>query len=382
MDNGSDNGYIVFSDLRFRKEALDELKALLGDFKREKGSTEKFFVVSSAAEKGKVLSWFVDGNPVFIDNIIPLAGTLEFAKGDYKAVIGFLSQKLKKDQRFRIEVLNVRSDAGENAKSIEVKVGSALESLGFSADLKAPDAFVYIVLSGKTALIGMLDRRDILKERLDEFRYAGKSEERKISRASFKLAEAIELFRIDTSRLKIILDIGAAPGSWSVHFSNLGAKVVAVDNALLDYSKFKGDKHVVVAAEPRFVEQTKELVAKMERKPEVIEIDRIDTARFDILHVRRRALDLPTHLLGSPRQFDLLAIDMNVEPEAAAEAANHYSDLLKEHGYLLLTVKLFDRKAKENIRKVSEILEKEFGSIRVKKLPHNRLELTLFATKK
>ncbi len=380
MDNG--NGYIVFSDLRFRKEALDELKALLGDFKREKGSTEKFFVISADMEKDKVLSRFVDSNPVFIDNIIPLSGILEFSKGDYKAVTDFLLQRLKKNQSFRIEVLNVRSDAGENAKSIEVKIGSALESLGFRADLKAPEAFVYIILSGKTALVGMLDRQDILKERLDEFRHASKGEEKKISRASHKLAEAIELFGIDTSRLKIILDIGAAPGSWSVHFSNLGAKVVAVDNALLDYSKFNGDKHIVVAAEPRFIEQTKELVAKMERKPEVIEIDKIDTARFDILHVRRRALDLSTHLLGSPRQFDLLAIDMNVEPDAAAEAANHYSDLLKEHGYLLLTVKLFDRKARENIRKVSGILEKEFDSIRAKKLPHNRLELTLFATKR
>lgn len=375
--------YIIFSDLRFRKEALEELKALFGDFKREKGSTEKFFVVTSATQKREALSRFSKQNPVFIDNVIPLMLRTEFSNGDYSNVMDILSKRLDKKGSFAIEVVNVNSESGENAKTIEVKVGTALEKLGFKADLKDPDTFVYLILTGKSALLGMLDKTETAKKRIDEFRHASKQkDEKKISRASFKLVEAIENFGIDTKKLRIILDIGASPGSWSIHFSSLGAKVVAVDNALLNYEKFQKDKHIVVAAEPRFVDQTKELLAKLEKPPEVIEINKIDTARFDILHVRRRALDLPTHLLGSPKQFDLLAIDMNVEPEAAAEAANHYSDLLKEHGYLLLTVKLFDRKAKENIKKASEVLEKEFNSIRAKKLPHNRLELTIFATKR
>jgi len=42
---------------------------------------------------------------------------------------------------------------------------------------------------------------------------------------------------------KIALDIGAAPGGWSHYLLQHGIKVVAVDNALLDYKKFIGKKY-------------------------------------------------------------------------------------------------------------------------------------------
>jgi len=73
---------------------------------------------------------------------------------------------------------------------------------------------------------------------LDLFRQANKEKEDFVNRAEYKLKEAVEAFGIDLSMHKMALDVGAAPGCCSHCLLQHRIKVVAVDNALLDYKKF------------------------------------------------------------------------------------------------------------------------------------------------
>lgn len=64
-----------------------------------------------------------------------------------------------------------------------------------------------------------------------------------ISRAEYKLIEALECMNIDLSGMKSGLDLGAAPGGWTKVLVNNNIKVVCVDPNKLD-KKLQSDKNI------------------------------------------------------------------------------------------------------------------------------------------
>ncbi|MCL5429991.1 MAG: SAM-dependent methyltransferase [Candidatus Marsarchaeota archaeon] len=335
--------YLLFVDNRFRKEGLEELDKYGKDaaISLEKGGKydlgNSIIMLSSSKSlklKGKTIQ------PTFISNILPVSSILKFKHGDYDEIVRCLKKKLKKNISFKIEALNVNSVSKENAKSIEVKIGQELEKLGFTADLGNPSIMVYIVLAADNAFVCIAKKGALIKDSLDEFRK--RHRKALINRAEFKIEEAFDAFDIDKKRLKLVLDIGAAPGGWTNYVSRLGAKVLAVDPAPLYYEKLN---------------------------------------MKNVVHINKGAQDIE---LGAFRniRFDALLIDANIYPSKSAELANKFADKLNKGAYLVLTVKIVDRKAAKHIREAKELLSEKYGSIKLKKLPHNRMELTLFAIRR
>lgn len=329
--------YLIFADPRFRKNAAREVRELFSAM--DTAASNRFFAAQTGKRDTEVLR--STGRSTFVDAAIPLVGRSRYSDGDYSKIIKELEKILKKKESFRIEVLNINSLSRENAKSIEVKIGRELEAQGYPANLDRPKTMVYLVLTRRWAFIGRLPGNKVAFGSLDPFR-ENKFIEGKISRAEFKLKEAFEYFS-PRGKIKNVLDLGAAPGGWTNFMLKSGARVVAVDNALLDYGKL---------------------------------------ANKNFVHIKKNAQDVDSGVLREEHGlFDALLIDMNINPKISAALAQRFSDTLKKGACLILTVKLVDYRVGRHLDDVREEL-RGFKSIRFKKLPHNRMELTCFAVKK
>ncbi|MCW6160410.1 MAG: THUMP domain-containing protein [Candidatus Micrarchaeales archaeon] len=325
--------YLIFCDKRFLRSAVKELAAVYPNLKIESADSSGRFLIASSKTEAKP-----SADLVFVENVVPVSIELEGVKYKSKELLIALQEIIRRKDRFKIEALNLSSHSGANAKTIEVFLGQALEKQGLVADLKNPTLLVYVVLAGDDIFICKTDEQYVL----DAFRANKFGKDEKISRAEFKLKEAIDYFGIDRGKIKLALDIGAAPGGWSNHMAKQGAKVIAVDNAALAYEK-------------------------------------LDMKR--IVHIPKRAQDID---MESLKKFDvdILLMDMNIAPSDSAALAVRFADILKKGAFLILTIKLVDLRIEKHIKDAKEILSKEYRGIRLKKLPHNRQELTLFAIKK
>jgi len=314
--------------------AQKEIAAALDNFS-EVYVSEKFIIIETDAGEKDVTA--LASNTIFVDNAIPLIGVFDYKSGFANIVVG-LNKSLEKKEKFRLEAFNINSGTKQNAKAIEVKIGQELERMGHVADLNDPDINIYVIFSEGSAYVGRLARKD--HKILDEFRRFNKESSKKISRAEFKLTEAFEYFKVDTKKIRSAIDVGAAPGGWSKIISDLGIKVLAIDKAELAYKSSL------------------------------------------IIHVKERGDKVDDKVLEEFGKADLLLVDANIDPKSSSGLVLKFSGRIKEGAYLILTLKIVDGSVDKHIKTAKDALSRDFTSIKLKKLPHNRLEITCFAVKK
>ncbi|RLT42754.1 MAG: 50S rRNA methyltransferase [Chloroflexi bacterium] len=165
-------------------------------------------------------------------------------------------------------------------------------------------------------------------------------EEGQISRAEFKLLEALEVFRIDLPPRGVALDLGAAPGGWTRVLRQREQFVTAVDPAELD---------------PRLAE---------------------DKA------VRHKRVTAEEYLADEPDEFDLIVNDMRMDARDSARLLVAYTGQLYRHGLALMTFKLPGEDRKRIIEHAFNILRQRYEILGARQLFHNRSEITVFLAKK
>lgn len=324
--------YLIFCDRRFLRSAVKELAEECPSLKIESTDPSGRFLIGSSSAN------INPGSLVFVESVIPISMELDGIKYADKELLIALQEIVRRKDRFKIEALNLSSHSGANAKTIEVFLGQALEKQGWVADIDNPTLLVYVVLAGGKIFICRTDEKYVL----DAFRANKFKEGEKISRAEFKLKEAVDYFGIDTKGIRIALDIGAAPGGWSSYMAKQGSKVIAVDNAALAYEKLD---------------------------------------MRNIIHIPKRAQEVDMDSLKK-MEIDMLLMDMNIAPLESAALAVKFAEVLNKEAVLILTLKMVDYRIEKHIKDAKEILSEKYKGIRLKKLPHNRQELTLFAIRK
>lgn len=165
-------------------------------------------------------------------------------------------------------------------------------------------------------------------------------EEGQISRAEFKLLEALEVFRIDLPPRGVALDLGAAPGGWTRVLRGREQFVTAVDPAELD---------------PRIAE---------------------DKA------VRHKRMTAEAYLADEPDEFDLIVNDMRMDARDSARLMVAYAGQLYRHGIALMTFKLPEENRRQVIDHAFKILGQRYDILGARQLFHNRSEITVFLGKK
>lgn len=158
-------------------------------------------------------------------------------------------------------------------------------------------------------------------------------EKDQISRAEFKLLEAIEAFHIELPSGGVALDLGAAPGGWTRVLRQKGQYVTAVDPAML---------HPRLAADRG---------------------------------VRHKRLSAEAYLREGPDTYDLLVNDMRMDAVPSARLTNAFADFLYPHAEALLTLKL-GQSAKQ-LEPARAVLQERYDILHIRQLFHNRNEVTI-----
>ena len=216
-----------------------------------------------------------------------------------------------------------------NRRLSEIWIGQ-----GLTLDVRQPEQVISVVLTPEQGYLGVSEAVDNLSD------WAGgarrfKREEGQISRAEFKLLEALELFGLEMPEEGLALDLGAAPGGWTRVLRTRSMRVVAVD---------PGDLDPRIAADPevRYVGQTAE-----------------------------------AYLRTSKERFDVILNDMRMDAIDSARIMVRTSGLLKSGGWAVMTLKLPKKGLSRSAKAAIEVLRKRYDVVGARQLFHNRNEVTV-----
>lgn len=205
---------------------------------------------------------------------------------------------------------------------------------GLTLDVRQPEQVVSVVLTTDQGYLGVSEAADNLSD------WAGgarrfKREEDQISRAEFKLLEALELFDLEAPAGGFALDLGAAPGGWTRVLLTRSMRVVAVD---------PGDLDPRLAADPA---------------------------------VRHECQMAETYLRTAQERFDVILNDMRMDAIDSARTMVRASNLLQPGGWAVMTLKLPKKSLVKSTTATIEVLRRRYDVIGARQLFHNRNEVTV-----
>ncbi|MGH2543395.1 MAG: SAM-dependent methyltransferase, partial [Ardenticatenaceae bacterium] len=169
-------------------------------------------------------------------------------------------------------------------------------------------------------------------------------EEGQVSRAEFKLLEALELFGATPPEGGQALDLGAAPGGWTRLLLELGLQMTTVDPAALTPA-----------------------IARHER----------------VTVVRAYAQEWIKHAASAGLKYDVIVSDIRMDARDAARLMLDAAPLMELDSFALLTLKLPDPNAAGMdpvaiARQALDELRSRFRTVRARQLFHNRNEVTVY----
>jgi 23S rRNA (cytidine2498-2'-O)-methyltransferase len=276
-------------------------------------------------------TWARHLNPVSLN--LPLngdAGDLAALESALPAVL----MDLDTDLTFSIQTRLLGAGARWTYSRFDVneRLAAVAASWGASLDVRTPDQAVSIVCVPGNAFLGVsLAAHNLSSWAGGEIRY--RKEPEQISRAEFKLLEALEVFRIELPVSGRALDLGAAPGGWTRILLERGLEVTAVDPAELD---------------PRVA------------------------GRPGLQHIQSRFED--TQVRG---QFELILNDMRLDARDSARLMERAAGLLAPGGFALMTFKLPEDRMVLTAEAALRILGRDWTVLGARQLFHNRNEVTV-----
>ncbi|MBX3061042.1 MAG: 50S rRNA methyltransferase [Anaerolineae bacterium] len=210
-------------------------------------------------------------------------------------------------------------------------------------DVRQPGQILSIVVTAEAAYAGIsLAVHNVSDWAGGMHRFARQPAQ--ISRAEFKLLEALAVFHMDLPAGGVALDLGAAPGGWTRILRQKGQFVTAVDPAAL-HPSLSPDKNV-----------------------------------------RHLRLTAETYLQQPPDRFDVIVNDMRLDARYSAELMAAYAPYLHRHGCALMTLKLPEGDGPGGSRQAiieqsRVILNLAYTIAGARQLFHNRSEITLYLKK-
>jgi len=216
-----------------------------------------------------------------------------------------------------------------NQRLSEIWIGQ-----GYRLNVRQPEQVVSVVLTPEQGFFGVSQAADNLSDWAGAARRF-KREEGQISRAEFKLLEALELFGLETPAGGLALDLGAAPGGWTRVLRVRSMRVVAVD---------PGDLDPRVATDPE---------------------------------VRHASQTAETYLQTARERFDVILNDMRMDAIDSARIMVRASGLLKPGGWAVMTLKLPKKSLAKSAAAAIEVLRGRYTIVGARQLFHNRNEVTV-----
>jgi 23S rRNA (cytidine2498-2'-O)-methyltransferase len=278
----------------------------------------------------------VETKTIFIRHLFPVMEkiTLENSEADFSEIQSAIDIHLKHLSKTISIQIRLLKSLTYSRSDLYHFLSNSLTQSGFQIEIKHPAQIISILCTSDVAYLGISDAKQNLSSWSGGMhRFA--QEKDQISRAEFKLLEAIDVFNLTLPTTGTALDLGASPGGWTRILRKKGFSIVAVDPGDLAES-LRSDHQIT---------HHRQLVQQF----------------------------LPT----CNEQFDLIVNDMRMDAIESAKLMVSASDLLKEDGLAIMTLKLSSKRAQTVVRNAITTLEKKYNILGARNLFHNRQEATV-----
>jgi len=348
---------VVTAHPEFLDAALDELKVFDQQFSYVQLLAPGIALCSSP-RIATLARLTVERRPVFARHLAPVQAIVPLSNneqdiGSLAVSIADLSTfaQLERGQYFAVQTRMVQAE-GETIQrayssgTLNRLLAEAIAGeTGAVENIKKPQIVVSLLCTASSAYVGISHVSENLSDWPGGARQFAQTREQ-ISRAEFKLLEALEVFGVELPENGRALDLGAAPGGWTRLLLAGGMRVVAVDPANLD---------------PRLQRQ----------------------ARLE--HYHGRAEDYLMKASDGQQRFDVIANDMRMDARDAARLLGDAAACLRPDGFVVSTLKLphetTTMQPVEIMQQAVKMLGTRYAVVRARQLYHNRQEVTVIAAR-
>ena len=277
--------------------------------------------------------------PIFCRHICPVETTVDLMREavDLEALAAAGSRfvdDMDETRPFSVQTRLLGKRWPYGPYDVNTRLAEVLARSGASLDVRKPVDVLSVVLAGHRGYLGLSRADDNLSDWAGGMRRL-RRDPQQISRAEFKLVEALEVFGLDLSGTTMALDLGAAPGGWTRILRGQGARVVAVDPADLAHA-------ILQDAGVHHVRQTSE-----------------------------------AYLATTDQVFDVILNDMRMDARDSARVMVAAAGQLRPSGWALMTLKLPQDALVSTMEAALKILKRSYDVIGVRQLFHNRSEVTV-----
>ncbi|GHO84870.1 SAM-dependent methyltransferase [Dictyobacter formicarum] len=354
--NTTENLCLVTAQAEFTDAALAELQALDPSLSMEE-EIAPGILLCRAQDAARFMAIASQTHPTFTRHIAPVQTIvpLENSENDLGEIALAIVQlpgfaQLERGVHFAVQTRLIQTDKskGERAYSggqINKALAEALaEETAAIEDVKKPQVVISLLATMDKGYLGISTVEENLSAWPGGARHYAQTDEQ-ISRAEFKLLEALEVFGVILPTQGKALDLGAAPGGWTRLLLDEGLEVVAVDPAKLD---------------PRLV------------------------GRQGLEHYRGYAEDYLEDAVQRRQHYDLIVNDMRMDAREAARLISKAAACLDpEEGLMISVFKLPHATLAVdpfvNLKEALNILKRSYAVVQAHQLFHNRQEVTVVA---
>ena len=305
----------------------------------------------------------IQQRPIFVRHLAPVQAVIHLSNtendiGELALAIANLPTftLLERGQRFAVQTRLLQTDmeavrAGSNKHAYssghvnQLLAEAIAEETGAVESIKKPQIVVSLLCTMEKAYLGISLTTDNLSDWPGGARHFAHLPEQ-ISRAEFKLLEALEVFDVTLPSQGLALDLGAAPGGWTRILLEAGMQVVAVDPAKLD--------------------------ARLSRQPH-------------LEHYRGYAEDYLEEAIKRHRKFNVITNDMRMDAREAARLLVQASACLLSDGFIISVLKLPHETSEidplKNLNEALGLLQRHFAIVQARQLFHNRQEVTVLTAR-
>jgi 23S rRNA (cytidine2498-2'-O)-methyltransferase len=282
--------------------------------------------------------------PVFCRHVCPVQRRVplkqETADLDLLAQAGAsLAPHLDPAHSFSVQTRLLGSGWPYKRYEVNERLAHLFVARGATLDVREPQQVASVVLTPAWGYLGLSRAADNLSDWAGGVRRF-KREPEQISRAEFKLLEALELFALRLPAGGRALDLGAAPGGWTRILRQHAMSVVAVDPADLDPR---------IASDPM------------------------------VQHVRQTS---QAYLPTTSEPFSVILNDMRMDARDAARIMLLAAANLEGDGWALSTLKLPQKGLARIAAQALELLAQRYVVVGARQLFHNRTEITVALRKR
>ncbi len=355
MMNITEQSLLVTAQPEFSSAALAELRQLDPSLHMQEELTPGI-MLCQVADSQVCMRRAVRTRPTFARHLAPVQQQLALSNTEQdigKIALAFAALPtfalIDRGIHFAVQTRIVQTDLlkAERAYSgghlNQALAEAFIEETGAIESIKKPQVVLSLLCTADTAYLGISSAEDNLSSWPGGARHFAQTDEQ-ISRAEFKLLEALEEFEVALPEGGRALDLGAAPGGWARILLEAGMDVVAVDPARLD-PRLVGQKHLE--------------------------------------HYRGYAERYLATTDKRATRFDVIVNDMRMDARDAARLLVTAAPRLKTQGFLITTFKLPHATSEidplATLKEALRILQRGYAYSRARQLFHNRQEVTVVA---